>query len=107
MPFGQIVSSSSKECQGLVRLCIFSEQISEQINQNYFNEFRTSIITGKTITIVGLLKFLTRMGKKVLVTAYTGTAVDNILIKCYDKKLDNFIRVGEPKIRGLFIRFNI
>jgi len=43
------------------------------------------------------------MGKSVLVTAYTGTAVDNILINCHEQQLEDFMRVGEPKLRKPFL----
>ena len=49
--------------------------------------------TGKTSTIAFLVLTLARLGKSVLLTAHTHTAVDNILIKLqqYDSK---FVRLG-------------
>ena len=38
-------------------------------------------ISGKTSTIVSLVKILTELGQSVLLTSYTHSAVDNILIK--------------------------
>ncbi|XP_046339040.2 DNA replication ATP-dependent helicase/nuclease DNA2-like [Haliotis rufescens] len=49
--------------------------------------------TGKTSTIVALVRILSCLGLSVLLTSYTHSAVDNILLKL--KKLNvNFLRLG-------------
>lgn len=52
--------------------------------------------TGKTTIIAYLLKILTEvLGKTVLLTSYTHTAVDNLLLKCIELGLGyNIIRLG-------------
>jgi DNA replication ATP-dependent helicase Dna2 len=59
--------------------------------------------TGKTSTIVHLIKLLVQNGKSVLYTSYTHSAVDNLLLKLLDSKL-TFLRIGSlgkmhPRIR--------
>jgi len=49
--------------------------------------------TGKTTTITALIEILIKNNKKVLITSYTNTAVDNILLKLEEKNIDYF-RVG-------------
>ncbi|XP_074640132.1 DNA replication ATP-dependent helicase/nuclease DNA2-like [Tubulanus polymorphus] len=49
--------------------------------------------TGKTSTIVSLVRVLSAMGLSVLLTSYTHSAVDNILLKMTKHKLD-FLRLG-------------
>lgn len=49
--------------------------------------------TGKTSTIVALVKVLTLLGHSVLLTSYTHSAVDNILLKLIKEKV-NFVRLG-------------
>ncbi|XP_065558238.1 DNA replication ATP-dependent helicase/nuclease DNA2-like [Artemia franciscana] len=50
--------------------------------------------TGKTSLIVGLIEISVQLGKSVLVTAYTHSAVDNILLKLKARNVD-FIRIGK------------
>ena len=50
--------------------------------------------TGKTHTIVALVRALHSLGYSVLLTSYTNTAVDNILLKLKEHNLD-FIRFGQ------------
>jgi len=50
--------------------------------------------TGKTTTIACIISILVTLGKSVLVASYTHTAVDNILIKVKQMKLD-FVRLGQ------------
>ncbi|XP_078361987.1 DNA replication ATP-dependent helicase/nuclease DNA2-like isoform X2 [Oculina patagonica] len=50
--------------------------------------------TGKTTTISCLVRVLVASGKSVLLTSYTHTAVDNILLKLKEANLD-FIRLGQ------------
>lgn len=51
--------------------------------------------TGKTFTIAGIVKQLVEDGKKVLITAYTNRAVDNILKMLKNTfGYDDYIRVG-------------
>ncbi|OXU27176.1 hypothetical protein TSAR_005441 [Trichomalopsis sarcophagae] len=49
--------------------------------------------TGKTQTLVALIELLLKLDKSVLITAHTNTAVDNILLKLIERKID-FIRFG-------------
>ena len=49
--------------------------------------------TGKTTTIVGLVRLLARLGQSVLVVAYTNSAVDTILAKLQEKG-ERFLRLG-------------
>lgn len=49
--------------------------------------------TGKTTVIAHLIKMLVRAKKSVLLTSYTNSAVDNILLKVIELDVD-FIRVG-------------
>jgi predicted ATPase with chaperone activity len=45
--------------------------------------------TGKTTTIARLVQILVAMGKSVLLTSYTHTAVDNILLKLKQVKIED------------------
>lgn len=49
--------------------------------------------TGKTQTLVVLIELLVKLGKSVLVTAHTNSAVDNIFLKLMKKGVD-FLRLG-------------
>ncbi|CAL4122921.1 unnamed protein product, partial [Meganyctiphanes norvegica] len=49
--------------------------------------------TGKTSTIIALVRLLTSLGMSVLLTSYTHSAVDNILLKLKNHKVD-FLRLG-------------
>lgn len=49
--------------------------------------------TGKTRTLIALVELLVKIGKSVLITANTHSAVDNILIGLMEKKI-NFLRLG-------------
>ncbi|SPO05039.1 related to DNA helicase [Cephalotrichum gorgonifer] len=51
--------------------------------------------TGKTTTIAHLIRALTQQGKSVLLTSYTHTAVDNILLKLKADKM-SILRLGAP-----------
>lgn len=51
--------------------------------------------TGKTTTIAHIIRALVAQGKSVLLTSYTHTAVDNILLKIRDDKF-RILRVGAP-----------
>jgi DNA replication ATP-dependent helicase Dna2 len=51
--------------------------------------------TGKTTTIGQVIKALTDRGKTVLLTSYTHSAVDNILLKIKDLDI-NILRLGNP-----------
>lgn len=56
--------------------------------------------TGKTTTIAEILKALAKAGKSVLLTSYTHSAVDNILLKVKDAGL-NILRLGNrDKVRS-------
>ncbi|KAK9824153.1 hypothetical protein WJX72_008129 [[Myrmecia] bisecta] len=51
--------------------------------------------TGKTSTIVCAVQALVSCGCSVLLTSYTNSAVDNILLKLIDAKV-SFVRLGRP-----------
>ena len=51
--------------------------------------------TGKTTTIAQIIRALVSQGKSVLLTSYTHTAVDNILLKIRDDKY-RILRLGTP-----------
>jgi DNA replication ATP-dependent helicase Dna2 len=49
--------------------------------------------TGKTTTIASLIKILVNLGKRVLFTSFTNSAVDNLLIKVIkDVGFKNFFK---------------
>jgi DNA replication ATP-dependent helicase Dna2 len=50
---------------------------------------------GKTSAIVSLISILTTLGKSVLVSSYTNTALDHILGKLVEEHVE-FIRLGSP-----------
>jgi DNA replication ATP-dependent helicase Dna2 len=52
--------------------------------------------TGKTTTIAHIIRTLVAKGKSVLLTSYTHTAVDNILLKIRDDKI-SILRLGASK----------
>ncbi len=59
--------------------------------------------TGKSSTIACLVEHLVRLGKTVLITSYTHTALDHLLLKIRDLNVD-FLRLGNtnkmhPEIR--------
>lgn len=59
--------------------------------------------TGKTTTVSEIITALVRRGKSVLLTSYTHSAVDNILLKLKDKDV-SMLRLGNPdKVSWLFI----
>jgi DNA replication ATP-dependent helicase Dna2 len=49
--------------------------------------------SGKTTIIAFLIDVLVKMGKKILISAHTNTAVDNILLKLKERKV-NFVRIS-------------
>ena len=49
--------------------------------------------TGKTTTIAHIIRALSLLGKRVLVTAFTHSAIDNVFLKLKDIGVD-FIRIG-------------
>lgn len=51
--------------------------------------------TGKTTTIAHIIRAVVSQGKSVLLTSYTHTAVDNILLKVKDDKIP-ILRLGAP-----------
>jgi hypothetical protein len=50
--------------------------------------------TGKTSTIVHAVRALVASGASVLVTSYTNSALDNILLKLVGAGLHDFVRLG-------------
>ncbi|KAI9606715.1 hypothetical protein H4Q26_006252 [Puccinia striiformis f. sp. tritici PST-130] len=63
--------------------------------------------TGKTTTIAELIKTLIKMGKTVLLTSYTHSAVDNILSKLIESNID-MLRLGNvDKVSTALRRFTL
>lgn len=52
--------------------------------------------TGKTSTIVQAIKGLVAQGKSVLLTSYTNSAVDNVLLKLLQESV-HFLRLGRTE----------
>ncbi len=50
--------------------------------------------TGKTSTIVHAVRALLAAGASVLITAYTNSAVDNVLLKLAEAGVQGFVRLG-------------
>lgn len=63
---------------------------------NFFVQKNLSSFVGKTSTIVALVRLLVKMNLSVLLTSYTHSAVDNILLKL--KQHADFVRIG-PQYR--------
>lgn len=59
--------------------------------------------TGKTQTLVAIIRLLVLMGKSVIITSHTHSAVDNVLHRLLKFKL-NFLRLGDPARVALPIR---
>lgn len=51
--------------------------------------------TGKTQTIVAIVNLLVMMGKSVLITSHTHSAVDNVLLRLLKENL-MFMRLADP-----------
>lgn len=49
--------------------------------------------TGKTQTLVAIVMLYSLMGKSVLITSHTNSAVDNVLVKLHEKGMQ-FMRLG-------------
>ncbi|KAJ3036787.1 Tripartite DNA replication factor [Rhizophlyctis rosea] len=61
--------------------------------------------TGKTTTISYIIQSLVRNGKSVLLTSYTHSAVDNVLLKLKQDGVD-FVRLGSPqKVRPAIVEY--
>jgi DNA replication ATP-dependent helicase Dna2 len=61
--------------------------------------------TGKTQTLVTLIRILTILKKSVLITSHTNSAVDNILLRLMDHNV-KFMRVGSAqRINGKLTKF--
>lgn len=54
--------------------------------------------TGKTQTVIAIIRLLALMGKSILITSHTHSAVDNVLLRL--RKTDpniNFMRLGSKE----------
>lgn len=88
------------------RKCTGSDLVSKNLNEDQTEAVRKVLLaedyalilgmpgTGKTTTIAHILKALVKSGKSVLLTSYTHSAVDNILLKVKDKEGMNILRLG-------------
>jgi hypothetical protein len=60
--------------------------------------------TGKTTTITVLIELLCKLGKSILLTSYTHSAVDNILLKLRGNPNVTFLRLGSfGRVRAILI----
>ncbi|GAB5359847.1 hypothetical protein AAMO2058_000577200 [Amorphochlora amoebiformis] len=59
--------------------------------------------TGKSTVVVFLVRALVELKQRVLITAYTHTAVDNLLVKLKSHKV-NFLRFGRPSSVDIRVR---
>ena len=59
--------------------------------------------TGKTFTISQIVKQLVQQGKSVLLTSYTHSAVDNVLLKLVEEGVD-FLRLGNSQRVSIIAR---
>ena len=61
---------------------------------------------GKTTAIVGMIKALAAVGKRVLLVSYTNAAVDHVMIKLISGGFGNFLRLGRPgRVNGRLVEF--
>ena len=49
--------------------------------------------SGKTTTIVALIRILVKMKQRVLITSFTNQAVDAVLLKLKESGFDKFVRI--------------
>lgn len=70
-----------------------NECISKILSSNDYTLLLGMPGTGKTSTIVQTIRTLLSMGRTILLTSYTHSAVDNVLLKLLDYDLD-FLRLG-------------
>jgi len=71
------------------------ESVSQAYNNNGFYSIQGPPGTGKTYTAAHLIKDIVKHGKKVLITADSNAAVDNLIRHCINLGLDP-LRVGNP-----------
>ncbi|RWS28895.1 DNA replication ATP-dependent helicase/nuclease DNA2-like isoform X2 [Leptotrombidium deliense] len=82
-------------CQPIISSLNISQQkaVLKSVQAEDFTLICGTPGSGKTTTIVSIMRVLTAMKKRILVTSYTHSALDNILLKF--KKFDiNFLRLG-------------
>lgn len=72
-----------------------SISVSQSFNNNGFYSIQGPPGTGKTYTAAHLIKCIVDHGKKVLITADSNAAVDNLIRHCISQGLDP-LRVGNP-----------
>ncbi|PIK53075.1 putative DNA replication ATP-dependent helicase/nuclease DNA2 [Apostichopus japonicus] len=89
------IDSLSNEAKAI--LATMNEDQHSAIMKVLHNEDYTLIMgmpgTGKTSTVVALVRILVLEGKSVLLTSYTHSAVDNILLKLKEANI-SFLRLG-------------
>lgn len=83
------------------------EDSEQKFNSDQVSAFKKALLTldyslilgmpgtGKTTVIAQLIKMLVSSKKSVLLTSYTNSAVDNILLKVKEHGID-FLRIGNP-----------
>lgn len=61
---------------------------------------------GKTTAIVGMIKALAAVGKRILLVSYTNAAVDHVMLKLISGGFENFLRLGRPgRVNGRLLEF--
>lgn len=61
---------------------------------------------GKTTAIVGMIKALAAVGKRVLLVSYTNAAVDHVMLKLISGGFENFLRLGRPgRVNSRLVEF--
>ncbi|XP_043517385.1 DNA replication ATP-dependent helicase/nuclease DNA2 isoform X1 [Frieseomelitta varia] len=94
-----VITKSAKIIQNLNK--IQQRAVLKAISANEYFLIKGMPGTGKTQTVVALVEVLHKIGRSVLITAHTNSAVDNILLKLLDKRID-FLRLGSsfhPSLR--------
>ncbi|KOX72024.1 DNA2-like helicase [Melipona quadrifasciata] len=94
-----VITKSAKIIQNLNK--VQQRAILKAISANEYFLIKGMPGTGKTQTVVALVEVLHKIGRSVLITAHTNSAVDNILLKLLDKRID-FLRLGSsfhPSLR--------
>ena len=82
--------------------------LNNSISTKKFHIIKGPPGTGKTHSIVEIIKYLYRKNYRILITTHTHIAIDNILEKLVDIPSDNILRIGSkdkinPKLYGYHI----
>lgn len=84
------------------------EALNKSIATKKFHIIKGPPGTGKTHSIVAIIKYLAKNNNKILITTHTHIAIDNILEKLYDIDDDKILRVGlKEKISPSVYKYTI